>query len=157
MVLRLKIIAFFYALSAFQFAFSISPADEALIKGIIHEYVDAWNEQEGRGFADHFALDSDFINIFGMQFRGREAIEQRHRDILQSFLKGSTFKITSLELRDVNPNAALAFVKWQVDGFHPPGRDVNEPGETIQGIFCHVLSKNHDNWEIIATQNTLSK
>jgi len=152
-----KTITFLLTLCTVQWCFALNPSNEEVITHIIYDYVKAWNENECRGFADHFAPESDFVNIFGMHFRGREAIGQRHIDILQTFLKGSLFTITNLEFREVNPNTVLAFVRWKVDGFHRPGTDMNGPGETIQGIFSHVFFNEDGSWEIIATQNTLSR
>ena len=152
----IRILTFLLILTSFQTSYALCQDDEDCITNIINDYVDAWNNHSGRGFADHFAPDSDFINIFGMHFRGKEAIQERHDAILDTFLKGSTFTITDLALREVNPNLVMAFVRWKVEGFHKPGSDQNGPEETSQGIFSHVFINDTGEWEITATQNTLS-
>ena len=90
-----------------------------------------------------------------MHFHGKQAIQDRHDQIHRTFLKNSTFNITHLELREVNPNLILAFVRWEVRGVHKP--DSFEGRQTIQGIFSHVFINKNGVWEITATQNTVSK
>ena len=43
--------------------FGLDANDETSIKGIVDDYVDAWNHHAGRGFANNFSEDADFINI----------------------------------------------------------------------------------------------
>jgi len=140
-----------------QSSFALNEKDEKKITNIIHGYVDSWNKTSGRGFADNFSMDSNFINIFGMHFHGKEAIQNRHNQIHDTFLKDSTFTITNLEISEVNPNLVMAFVRWKVDGFQKPGSREDEPKKTIEGIFSHVFVGHKDTWEITSTQNTLAK
>lgn len=85
----IKTIIFFSFVTTFLCA--LTPEDEKAIHTIINDYTDAWNNREGKGFADGFADDADFVNIFAMVFSGREEIELRHQQILQSFLKIQVF------------------------------------------------------------------
>ena len=154
---KIKIFAAALFLSVLSTASALDNVSESAITNIIHEYVDSWNHHHGRGFANNFSDESHFVNIFGMHFHGREAIQQRHDQIHDTFLNQSTFTITDLELSEVNPTLVLGFVRWRVDGFHRPGQSTDTPGQTIQGIFSHVFVKNGDRWEIASTQNTMCK
>ncbi len=135
--------------------FAIDSKDESSIKGIVEHYVNAWNQHAGKGFGDHFSQDADFVNIFGMVFSGKEEIELRHIEILQTFLKDSNFEVTNFKLREINPNVMIGLVSWTVDGFHKPGADSSK--ETMKGVFSHTFVKNGEHWEIVSTQNTLAK
>ena len=133
--------------------FALEPQDEALIKRVVDQYVESWNHHAGKGFGTGFSKDADFINIFGMTFSGREEIEDRHVEILQTFLKDSTFEVTDLKLREAAPEVVIALVSWKVDGLQKPRMSK----EVIHGVFSHTFVKTDGSWEIVACQNTLAK
>ncbi|MCB1109813.1 MAG: SgcJ/EcaC family oxidoreductase [Chlamydiia bacterium] len=143
----------FFVLLFCAAAFALDTQDEVLIKGIVDQYVESWNHHAGKGFGSGFSKDADFINIFGMTFSGREEIEDRHVEILQTFLKDSTFEVTDFKLREATPGVVIALVSWKVDGLLKPGK----PKEVIHGVFSHTFVKTGNSWEIVACQNTLSK
>ena len=71
--------------------FALDKGDKDSINEIVEHFTSSWNHHEGKGFADYSAEDSDFVNIFGSVFSGKQEIESRHIAILKTFLKGSTF------------------------------------------------------------------
>lgn len=125
---------------------ALEPADQQAIQGVISGYVDSWNERACQGFGDGFAQDADFVNIFGMHFSGREEIEARHVQILQSFLKGTQLSIADVKLREVQPGLVIAVVRWGLAN-HPKIHD---------GVFTQVFVNSNGRWEITASQNTLT-
>jgi uncharacterized protein (TIGR02246 family) len=154
MLCRLNILVVCCFLSI-QALFAIEQEDRFAIQTIIQDYIIAWNEQEGRGFANDFSEDADFVNVVGMCFSGREEIEQRHIKILQSFLKGSQFELVNLKLREVQVGLIIALVHWRLEGYRNLTSDENEPTETREGIFTHVFVQFDKTWKIVASQNTL--
>lgn len=129
--------------------FALEESDRQEIENVISAYTVAWNQNNCIGFADGFTEDADFVNIFGMYFSGREEIEKRHQDILKNFLKGSTFEVTGIQLREAQPGLVIAIVLWNVKGFGN--------AETVKkGIFTQVFIKTNNGWAITASQNTLS-
>lgn len=122
--------------------------DDKAIHQIVEHFTNAWNEHEGHGSADYYAENADFVNIFGMVFSGKEEIEARHVKIHEAFLKGSTFEVAEIKLREAKPDVVIAHVHWKVS--FPE----NEP---MKGVFTHVFLKTNDKWEITASQNTLLK
>lgn len=126
--------------------FALDANDHKMINQIIEHFSDAWNYQEGEGSADYYAQDADFVNIFGMVFAGKQEIETRHKKIHETILKGSTFEVLYLRLREAKTDVVVAHVYWKVS---------NIPlNEAMKGIFTHIFLKNNDKWEIVATQNT---
>jgi len=147
----LKIFPLLFTLLTFQTIEALDQKSEESIKEIIQNYIDCWNNHSGRGFADHFSENADFINIFGMHLHGKVAIQKWHDEILNTFLKGSTFTLTELKLREVQPGLVLAFVRWEVEGICS-----GEGREVVNGIFSHVFIHHEDSWKITATQGTRS-
>ena len=134
---------------------ALEPADQTAIQGIIQEFTNSWNDQAGKGFADAFTEDADFVNVFGMVFKGKTEIEDRHVKILQTFQKDSKLEIVESRLREVTPGLVIAVVHWKLDGFRTPKSDINLPGEMREGIFTHVFILADNSWKITACQNTL--
>lgn len=141
-----RLIAFFSCLLSSSL-FAITEEDKSQIKEIVAGYTTAWNENGGHGFADGFAEDADFINIFGMRFSGREEIEKRHVKILEGFLKNSILHIENIELREPTQGTVVALVHWGLTGENSVG--------ISKGVFTHVLVKKGEHWEIAACQNTV--
>ena len=137
---------FLVLIVSFQRIFALEIADKEVISSTINQYVEAWNDHAGAGFADNFLVDSDFINIFGMHFHGRDENQKRHDKIHDTFLKDSIFTIRDVEYRQVKADVVLAFVEWEVN--------VN-PEKKMKGIFSHLFIKEDGNWKIAFTQNTL--
>lgn len=124
---------------------ALDTTDRNAIHNIVEHVTHAWNAHQGRGFADHYASDADFVNIFGMTFLGRQEIEDRHIEILKTFLKGSIFEVTGLRLREAKSDVVIAQVHWKVTNIQKP----------MEGVFTHTFVKNKDEWEITSSQNTL--
>lgn len=143
----------FIILSATSSLFALDTADSQTIHQIIEHFPNAWNNDKGRGFADNYAEDADFVNIYGMVFAGKQEIEIRHIKILETFLKDSIFETVDFKLREAAPGLVIAHVYWKVSHIQKPG--AHSADETMKGVFTHTLLKNQDKWEIIATQNTL--
>lgn len=134
---------------------ALEQADRQSIQNIIQGYTDSWNQRDCKGFGDGFADDADFVNIFGMHFKGKADIEKRHIQIMQNFLKGSTLEILQTQMREAQPGVVIALVRWRCQGFRNPRSDLSKPGETREGIFTQVFIQNGNNWVITASQNTL--
>ncbi len=133
-------------------AFALEKSDQNSINKIVEHFTNAWNLHEGKGSADYYAEDADFVNIFGMAFSGKEEIESRHVKIHETFLKGSIFEVTDLKMREAKPGIVIAHVYWRVNGIQKPG---TESKQTMNGVFTHAFIRNNDKWEITSTQNTL--
>jgi uncharacterized protein (TIGR02246 family) len=135
------------ALTFFQTCFAIETEDRKALEQIIANYVTSWNKESGKGFGDGFSNEATFVNIFGMEFFGKNEIETRHVDILSTFLKDTSMEVTSIKFREVNPTVVIALVRWELKG-HP----------AIQkGIFTHTFVRTNGEWKMEACQNTLCK
>lgn len=139
-------------LSFASFTFALEPQDEKEITEAIEHFTFTWNHQTGRGLADFYTEDADFVNIFGNAFSGKQNIEERHVSILEGFLKGSFFEVTKIRLREAKPDVVVAHTYWKVTHIKNP----NSPSEeaSLKGIFTHIMLKNNGKWEITSSQNT---
>ena len=84
--------------------------DELLAVGEPVDLPHTWNATDSQAFAAPFAPDADFVNVYGMHARGRDAIAQGHEFILRGPYAGSRVAYTVEAVRLLRPDVALAHV-----------------------------------------------
>jgi uncharacterized protein (TIGR02246 family) len=123
-------------------------ADERAIQDILEQIETAWNRYDSVSIAAPFAEDANFIQIFGGQLDGRNAIESAHRVIFDTIYKNSHASFTLRSVRFVRPDVAVVFARA-----HVKFKDGNEPRE-IETRPTLVAVKEQGKWQIVTFQNT---
>ena len=108
----------------------------------------AWNAGDAAGFAAPFALDAEFINIFGALFIGREAVEAQHARIFATIYKGSVAAFQAVTARALAPDVVHAVISCRLDVRDGPAAGVME---TLMNV---VLVRDGESWPIAAFHNT---
>src|SRR3954452_11147382 len=106
------------------------------------------------GFArppDYLAEDWNHINPFGGRDRGRKATLKAVREVHQSFLKGTTDTIESMDIRFATSDVAVGTVVSVMSPFTSP--DGVKHGRE-RHIRTFVVVKRGDHWRIMQDQNT---
>ncbi len=93
---------------------------ENAIKKLIDSFIAAWNLHDARAFAETFAPDADFTNVFGMRAEGRDAIEQFHAPIFETMFRDSCLSETGMHIRFLRPEIAAIDVCWEMTGARDP-------------------------------------
>jgi uncharacterized protein (TIGR02246 family) len=126
------------------------PEDPQEIAGaIVGRLAQAWNAADGAAWGVEFVEDADFVNVFGVQFRGRKEIEQRHQYLFDVLFKGSTCAVTLADARSLAPNVILAHSTSVAK--IPTGPMVGE----LSTRQCIVIISNAGMWRIAAVHNTI--
>jgi uncharacterized protein (TIGR02246 family) len=120
--------------------------DEKAIREIITRIEQAWNAGDSARFAMPFAEDADYVVVNGMYLKGREAIDRAHRQIFDTFYKGSTNRFTLEHLRFLRPDVAVMHVHAHAT-FQDGVRESKARGTWI-------VTKEDDAWSIAAFHNT---
>jgi uncharacterized protein (TIGR02246 family) len=123
-------------------------ADEASIRENVSQMEFGWNTKSGALFAKPFAVDADYVVVNGMHLRGREAIDQGHQRIFDTFYKNSTLSLSIKQIRFLRPDVAVV---------HVVGHNRTRLGEETReakGILTLVMTKEKGDWKIVAFQNT---
>ena len=118
------------------------------IAAIVRALQDAWNAADGSAFAASFAPDADFVNVYGMHVRGKDAIEQGHNYILRNLYAGSVNRYDLESARLLRPDVALAHVQAALQ--NPAGPLAGDH----QARFSMVLTRAGDRWQIDSFHNT---
>ncbi|HYM10529.1 MAG TPA: SgcJ/EcaC family oxidoreductase [Bryobacterales bacterium] len=135
--------------------------DEQAIYQMVQRLEAAWNAGDSAGFAAPFAEDADFVNVLGEHHNGRAAIEAGHRQLFETFYKGSHVTYTVEGIRSVRPDVAVAFIRARLSSRlavtpDDPNR-ASHLGESTREDHARptmVLAKDHGKWQIVAFQNT---
>jgi uncharacterized protein (TIGR02246 family) len=118
---------------------------EAEVRSTIEAFYRAFND----GFtkpADYAAEDWNHINPFGGRTQGREAVLKEVREVHQSFLKGATETIESMDVRFAPSDVAVGTVV-------SVGK--TSDGKSGRAIRTFVVVKRGKRWQIMQDQNTL--
>jgi len=125
--------------------------DEVGVRSIVNGFEDAWNRHDMHALALLFATDADFVNVVGMRWVGRDAIEQHHAASHATIFKTSTLKIGDTTVRFLKPDVATARCVWILSGMTSEN---GQAAPTRTGILTHVLARANGHWLIVLSQNT---
>jgi uncharacterized protein (TIGR02246 family) len=82
-------------------------ADEAAIRQIPQQMIDAWNRGSGADFAAHFSSTADFIAFEGTHLTGRDEIAVFHQPLFDTILRGSRLEGEVKFVRLLTPTMAV--------------------------------------------------
>jgi uncharacterized protein (TIGR02246 family) len=102
-------------------------------------------------FAELFAVDTEFLNVVGLWWKGRPAIKGAHEFTHQTMFRNSRLNIHGVKARFPMPGFAIARCRWKLadhlapDGAAYPAR---------MGILVYTLQQAGGARRIIDSQNT---
>lgn len=126
--------------------------DDAPIRAIADAFLATWNDHDMAAFAALYADDADFVNVYGLWWTGRQAIEDAHVATHVSIFRRSTLALTQPHaIRFIAPDVALCRTHWSLTGIETRAGGA---APDRRGRLLHVLKHNGARWQIVATQNT---
>jgi uncharacterized protein (TIGR02246 family) len=81
--------------------------DEAAVRALYQQMMDAWDAGSGDRFAAPFTSDGDFVAFDGVHFRRREQIAAFHQQLFDKWMKGSCLVGSVETVRFVAPDVAV--------------------------------------------------
>jgi uncharacterized protein (TIGR02246 family) len=90
------------------------------IDRLVQSMATAWNKHDVQAYAEHFAEDADFTNVFGILVHGRAAIERSHASIFRTMFRDSRLTVEKTSVRFHAPNLASVDVRWSMVGARDP-------------------------------------
>jgi uncharacterized protein (TIGR02246 family) len=123
--------------------------DEAAIRGLYEQAMDAWNKGSGEAFAAVFTEDGDLVAFDGMHFRGRKEIAPFHQRLFETYLKGTRLVGKVSDVRFLSSDVAVSHA---VGGTIMRGKSAASPErDSIQTL---VAVRHRGDWRFAAFQNT---
>ncbi|UFH53807.1 SgcJ/EcaC family oxidoreductase [Spirosoma sp. KNUC1025] len=125
--------------------------EETAIRQVLDKMALAWNAGDAHSFVDCLTADCDYVTFAGQHIKGREANEQIHQDLFNSWaLKGST-------LHPGSDQPTIAFLSDTIALMHSTGtvqlRFQKTPPTDRLSIQTTVLIKRNGEWKIRAFHN----
>jgi uncharacterized protein (TIGR02246 family) len=123
---------------------------EIEVRRVIYAFYKAFD----KGFigpADYADEDWNHINPYGGRNRGREDTLKTVRKVHQSFLKGTTDTIETIDIRFASPDVAVGTVVSVMSPFTSPD---GIKRDTERHIRTFVVVKRSHHWRIMQDQNT---
>ncbi|MBV9736941.1 MAG: SgcJ/EcaC family oxidoreductase [Candidatus Eremiobacteraeota bacterium] len=121
------------------------------IEELVSAMESAWNNGDSAAFAAAFAEDADFVNVYGLHARGRDAIAAGHQFIFMTVYKGSQVEYRIDSMRELVPGVTLVHVSAKL----------NVPEGPMAGkhaaLWSGVAMSTSDGWKFAAFQNTFVK
>jgi uncharacterized protein (TIGR02246 family) len=133
------------------------PAERRAIIELGKTIQDAWNRGDAAGYGAQFTDDADFVAWTGAHGRGRQAIEDAHRQLFDGPLAGSRMILVDDDaesappesLRFVRPDTAIMIVSGVVTLASQLATGPDH--ESVQTL---VLIKNANRWRVTVFHNT---
>lgn len=127
-------------------------ADDAAIRKLLADYENAWNSHDMKSLAKLFREDAECVNVVGMHWRGRDAIERAHVAFHETMFKNHRIKTDSVNVRMISPGAAVAVVTTTNDAFLAPSGQVMPKAQNRQ---TYVLTKAGERWAVAHFHNVI--
>jgi uncharacterized protein (TIGR02246 family) len=120
------------------------------IEDLVRALEAAWNRHDAHAFAEAFAEDAEFTNVFGMVQQGRAGIEAAHAPIFKTMFKDSHLAVIDTRVRLIRPDVAAVDVKWAMTGARDPH---GNPWPERTGLLNWIVTRHGERWLIDVSHN----
>lgn len=110
----------------------------------------AWAARDAGALAALFAEDADFVNVVGIWWETRTAIETAHAYGLGTFFRDSRLGVGRVKCRMLGPGAAVVHARFHLTG--QTGRDGSAAGAR-HTLAMFVMERVAGGWLCVAAQN----
>jgi uncharacterized protein (TIGR02246 family) len=128
---------------------STTPSDEAAVRRLFQQLMEAWAAGDAHAYAALFTEDADYIAFDGVNQKGRTGIEAGHKPLFERFLKGSKLTGGVVAMTQLAPNVMLAHVEGSI---LDAGRAT--PNQERLSSQTLVAIKEEGQWRFRAFHNT---
>lgn len=114
-------------------------------------FVAAWAARDAGALAALFAPDADFVNVVGIWWEDRAAIEAAHDYALTRFFAQSRLVLGRVKTRRIGEGVAVIHARMRLSGqLTPDGAEA--PARST--ILSFVAEKTARGWRVFSAQNT---
>ena len=101
----------------------------------LDRFAAAWNGRDAAALAALFDDDADFVNVVGIRWRRRRAIEKAHDYAFKRFFRDSRITVEEVSVKYLGVDAATVHGQWRMEGQRAPDDTVLEPRRGIM-LLC---------------------
>jgi uncharacterized protein (TIGR02246 family) len=129
-----------------------SSQDKEAVKTVVTEFQEDFNDGNFKKAAAYSTTDWEHINPGGGIDKGRDSVLKTVRAVHQTFLKGVTMQVESMDIRFLTANVAIADVVHKVDNYTTPD---GVKHENERHIKTYVVVKKKGKWLLAQDHNTV--
>lgn len=129
-----------------------SSQDKEAVKKVVITFQEDFNDGSFKNAAAYSTTDWEHINPGGGIDKGRDSVLKTVRAVHQTFLKGVTMLIESMDIRFITPDVAIADVIHKVDNYTTPD---GVKHENERHIKTYVVVKKKGKWLLAQDHNTV--
>src|SRR5690554_1206310 len=115
-------------------------------------FVAAWNEKDAARLAMLFDEDAEFVNVVGLWWHDRAAIERAHAYGFERIFPDSTLKLMRVTVKHLRDDVAVVHARMHLTG-QTPIAGTNEPAPRTN-IFSFVVHRTETGWRCASAHNT---
>jgi uncharacterized protein (TIGR02246 family) len=131
---------------------SVAADDAAAIRAILDRQRDAWNRHDMDAFVADTMPDTEWINVVGMHWKGRDTVRRAHAALHTGMFAHSRMLAPELiEMRAIAPNVVIETHINRLEGvaLRPDGKPYPDDGNLITIVFV----KSREGWRIAHAHN----
>src|SRR5215212_9688740 len=129
-----------------------SSQDKEAVKKVVTAFQEDFNDGSFKNAAAYSTTDWEHINPGGGIDKGRDSVLKTVRAVHQTFLKGVTMRIESMDIRFLTLDVAIADVIHKVDNYTTPD---GVKHENERDIKTYVVVKKKGKWLLAQDHNTV--
>jgi uncharacterized protein (TIGR02246 family) len=115
-------------------------------------FVEAWNRRDAHALAALFDEDAEFVNVVGLWWHDRAAIERAHAYGLERIFPDSTLRLLRTTVKRLRDDVAVVHARMRLTGQAPiDGIDAPQARTTI---FSFVVHRRGSGWSCASAHNT---
>src|SRR5215217_2736210 len=108
--------------------------DKAAINKQVDAMIYSWNHHNYDDLKNYTTENTDWVNGIGAWWKGREESQYGHQIYHNTIFKESILTKTSVNIRFVTDDVALAHLYWHFSAFTDPRGEVLGPDDCIASI-----------------------
>jgi len=112
----------------------------------------AWNRRDAQKLASLFAEDAEFVNVVGLWWHDRAAIEKAHAYGLKKIFAESELSIRKLKVKQLHPTIAIVHARFHLKG-QSPHTSVAQT-QARQTVMSFVVQQSEGVWQCVSAHNT---
>ena len=114
-------------------------------------FVRAWMARDAAALAALFVPDADFVNVVGIWWEDRDAIQRAHHYGLTTFFAKSRLVLGRVKVRRLGAHHAIVHARLRLTGQVAPDGSEAGPRSTVLSFVCEGQEAG---WLCVAAQNT---
>ena len=117
-----------------------------------HAFVEAWNDRDAHALALLFDEDAEFVNVVGLWWHDRAAIERAHAYGLEQLFAASTLRLGRVKVKRLRDDVAVVHARMHLSG-QTAVAGVEEPRARTT-LFSFVVHRREEGWSCASAHNT---